>query len=647
VPERPSHKLVVILHADVVGSTALVQHDETIAHQRIQDSFRRFSETIGAYGGVTHEIRGDALVAEFDRASDAVSAGIAFQADNSQINARLEDDVRPEVRIGISMGEVVIADNTITGAGVVLAQRLEQLADPGGMCIQDAAYQSVPKRLPFEYENLGEQQVKGFEEPVRAYRVALKSGMSIPSPDLPNGTRETKPVWRRVAGAVVVFIIVVGGGFAWWQPWKPEFEPASVERMAHPLPDKPSIAVLPFTNMSDDAQQEYFADGMTEDLITDLSKISGLFVIARNSSFSFKGQQVKVRQVAEDLGVRYVLEGSVRRVGDQVRINAQLIDATTGGHLWAERYDGSLADVFALQDQVSRNVVAALSLNLTPEEEHAQAQAETSSPEAYDEFMRGWEHYRKRTPKQYAKALTYFKKAIELDPDYGRAHAAIAWVYWDSAFSKEYSTALGVARQVAKKLAKESIERALENPTPLAHQVVSQILIRDYEHDAAIAEAKLSLQLDPNDADGYYNLADVLIFSGTPEEALEMLDRARRRDPHSQDYYSYLQGMAQFGLGRFEAAAASFERAIELNPDYWEPDVSVGWCIVCEMLAATYGHLGHTNNAKTMIQKVQTYWPRYDVNSALYWWPYKQVDDRERFTNGLRKAGFPDQYRGG
>ena len=440
---------------------------------------------------------------------------------------------------------------------------------------------------------------------------------------------------------IVIALIVAGSATYWFKTQEPKVEAASIDRIAFPLPDKPSIAVLPFTNMSDDAQQEYFVDGMTEDLITDLSKLSGLFVIARNSVFTYKGQPVKISQVAEELGVRYVLEGSVRRSGGQIRINVQLIDATTGRHLWADRYDGAIADVFALQDQVSRNVVAALFLKLTPWEERAQAQARTSSPEAYDAFLRGWEHYRKRTPKQYAKALTYFMKAIELDPDYGRAHAAMAWIYWDSAYS-DWSTSLGLGRQAAKKLARESIKRALKHPTPLAHQVVSRILIRDYEHDEAIVEARLSLQLDPNDADGNYNLAGALIMSGKPEEVFELLDRARRLDPRSQDYYSYLQGMAQFGLDRFEAAAASFERAIELNPDYWEPDPSIGACLVCEMLTATYGHLGRINNAKTMVQKVHTYKSRYSVNSALYWWPYKQTDDRERFTNGLRKAGLPD-----
>jgi TolB-like protein len=413
--------------------------------------------------------------------------------------------------------------------------------------------------------------------------------------------------------------------------------------MAFPLPDKPSIAVLPFTNLSDDPSQEYFADGMTEDLITDLSKISGLFVIARNSSFYYKGQQVKVRQVAEDLGVRYVLEGSVRRAGDTVRINAQLIDATTGGHIWADRYDGTLADVFALQDQVTRNVVVALSLRLTPEGESFQAHPDTTSLEAYDQFLKGWEHYKKRTPKHYAKALTYFAKAVELDPDYGLAHAAMAWIYWNSAY-QEWSVALGLGMQKAKELARNSAERALKHPTPLAHQVVSQIRIREWEHDDAIAEAELSLSINPNDADGNYALAEALIMAGRPHEVSGLLERARRLDPHSQDYYSYLHGMAQFGLNRFEAAAASFERAIELNPDYWEADPSIGWCTACEMLASTYGHLGRMNDAKEMIRKVRKYWPQYSINSAVYWWPYKQLTDRERLSDGLRKAGLPD-YR--
>jgi TolB-like protein/class 3 adenylate cyclase len=336
-------KLAVILHADVAGSTWLVQQDEQLAHERIQIAFGRFSDTIGKYHGRVRELRGDALLAEFERASDAVTAALAFQFDHHEYLTRLNDEIRPEIRVGIALGEVIIADGTITGAGVVLAQRVEQLAKSGGICITSAIHEALPNRLPISIESLGEHALKGFDETVRVYRVQPNPDGSIPTPQQKSIRQESSGNWRWMVIAAMI-VLLAAAGIGYWSS-HPQEEAASIENMAFPLPDKPSIAVLPFTNMSDDPQQEYFADGMTEDLITDLSKISGLFVIARNSSFSYKGQQVKVRQVAEDLGVRYVLEGSVRRAGEQVRINAQLIDATTGGHLWAERYDGSLTDV--------------------------------------------------------------------------------------------------------------------------------------------------------------------------------------------------------------------------------------------------------------------------------------------------------------
>ena len=318
--ETLSRKLVVILHADVVGSTALVQLNETLAHQRIRDTFQRFSETIATHGGIARELRGDALVAEFSKASDAVSAAVDFQNKNAAHNEALTDEVRPAVRIGIAMGEVVIADNTVTGEGVVLAQRLEQLADAGGVCLQGAAYETVPKRLPFEYVKLGEQTLKGFDEPVRAYGVSLKAGKSVLAPGIAK----------------------------------------NVTKQALELPDKPSIAVLPFDNLSDDPEQDYFADGIVEDIITGLSKFRSLLVTARNSTFSYKGTSPNVQQVGKTLGVRYVVEGSVRRAGDRIRVTAQLIDALDGNHVWAERYDRQLVDLFDLQDEITGYIVSTL-----------------------------------------------------------------------------------------------------------------------------------------------------------------------------------------------------------------------------------------------------------------------------------------------
>jgi class 3 adenylate cyclase len=292
--ERQPRKLAVILHADVVDSTALVQRDEALAHERIQDVFHRLAATIESYNGHPLELRGDALVAEFNRASDAVEASLAFQAENTRFNSTLEDDIRPTLRIGISLGEVVVADNTITGEGIVLSQRLEQLASAGGVCVQGAVYEAVPGRLPFEYESLGEQQLKGFSEPVRAYAVSLKSGEAIPPPEvdaMPGEAQRERPKQRWVVVGAMALLVIAGGGLAWFQPWVPREEPASIERMAFPLPEKPSIAVLPLDNLSGDPKQEFFSDGITEDIITRLSQFPHLFVIARHSSFTYKNRR--------------------------------------------------------------------------------------------------------------------------------------------------------------------------------------------------------------------------------------------------------------------------------------------------------------------------------------------------------------------
>jgi len=327
----PSRKLAVILHADVVGSTTLVQKDESLAHARIQAAFQRLAKTSEAYNGTAQEIRGDALVAEFSRASDAVCAALGFQAENADHNRKLPDNIRPELRVGVSLGEVVIGDGTITGAGVVLAQRLEQLAEPGGVVVQGSVSETVPIRLPFAFESLGEQILKGFEQPVRAFVVKLKSGEPLPAPESNADivSQQSRPD--------------EGSG-------RPMFE----------LPDKPSIAVLPFTNMSSDSEHEHFSDGITEDIITELSRFRELFVIASNSTFRFKGKDIDIAQIANRLGVQYMVEGSVRRSGKRVRITAQLVDALSGSEVWADRYDRDLDDIFVVQDEVVAAIAGAL-----------------------------------------------------------------------------------------------------------------------------------------------------------------------------------------------------------------------------------------------------------------------------------------------
>jgi TolB-like protein/ankyrin repeat protein/class 3 adenylate cyclase len=535
--DRLSGKLTVILHADVAGSTELVQQDKELAHKRIRDTFRRFRDTIEKYQGHVLELRGDALLAEFEHASDAVSAALSFQINNAGYNSKINDDLRPTIRVGIAVGEVVIADDTVTGAGVVQAQRVEQLAAPGGVCITAAIQEDIPKRMPVDLENLGEKSLKGFEYPVRVFRVELRFGESIPSPETRAQSDKQQILWKKIAVMAVAVLVIIGGIIYSVQDDTRQIETASLERMAFPLPDKPSIAILPFTNMSGDAEQEYFVDGMTEDLITDISKVSGLFVIARNSVFTYKGKAVKVRQVAEELGVRYVLEGSVRRSGDQVRINAQLIDATTGGHLWADRYDGSMADVFALQDTVTRQIVNALQLKLVQGETTTSRTVNTA---AYDSFLKGWAHYQRRTVNDLKQAVPYLEQAIQLDEKYVQAHAALAAVYWET-LQNNWAEDLGISREDATTYAKAHLAQAMKEPSSLAHWVASNLLIAEGNYEDAVIEARKIVSLDSNNADGYATLANALALSGKADESTKLVEKAVRRNPRSSLLHAAVQ----------------------------------------------------------------------------------------------------------
>jgi TolB-like protein/class 3 adenylate cyclase len=387
--EHLSRKLAVILHADVVGSTSLVQKNETLAHERIQAAFHQFSEAIKSYGGITRELRGDALVAEFDRASDAVAAALAFQVSNGELNATLDDGIQPQLRMGISLGEVVIADNTITGAGVVLAQRLEQLADSGGVVVQGSVSETVPTRMPFEFESMGEMTLKGFDHPVRAFAARLRPGEELPEPET-------------------------------------DATPKTAEPKGLQVPDKPSIAVLALNNMSGDPEQEYFSDGITEDIITELSRFSILYVVARHSSFAFKGEKVDIKEVAEKLGVQYVVEGSVRRVGNRARITAQLIDAETGKHIWGERYDRELDDIFAVQDEVTRAIVATIAAQLGKTVSENAARKTTTSIKSYEYILQANRKYYRFNPDDNIAAAQLYQKAIERDPQFSRAYAGLA-----------------------------------------------------------------------------------------------------------------------------------------------------------------------------------------------------------------------------
>ena len=612
-----------------------MDNDEEATIRTLTTYRKILTSIIQQYRGKVVDTTGDNLLAEFASAVDAVNCAVEIQRELSEQNTELPYERRMEFRIGINVGDVVEEQDRIYGDGVNIAARVEGLADAKGICISGRVYDQVENKLDFKYEYMGEQEVKNIAKPVRVYRVLSHPGAAA------NRVIKAKKAagkrWRNFAIVLVGILIVVTAVVLGWNFYKryvPSItEITSEQPMVLELPDKPSIAVLPFDNMGGDQQQEYFSDGMTDDLITDLSKVSGLFVIARNSVFTYKGKPVKVQQVAQELGVRYVLEGSVRRAGDQVRINAQLIDATTGHHLWAERYDGYLGDVFALQDRITGEIVAALSVKLTSYEKEQVARKYTDNISAYDAFLQGRAHYVRRTPDHYAEAVSCFKKAVELDPNYGQAYAALSLTYWESSHNL-WTYRLGVSYVEARNRAEEYLKMAMDNPSPLAHQAASKMLIDWQKHEMAIAQAQRALALDPNDASSYLAIAYALIYAGRPKEAFGFVERAMRLDPHYPAYYLFVFGLAHFVLDQYEEAATLFERALKLNPENYVPLIP---------LSAARARLGREQEAAATIEKLQKVLPvivTISLVKNLTLCSYKDPADRNRLLAGLRMAGM-------
>jgi TolB-like protein/Flp pilus assembly protein TadD len=408
--------------------------------------------------------------------------------------------------------------------------------------------------------------------------------------------------------------------------------------MKYPLPDRPSIAVLPFVNMSGDPKQEYFSDGMTDDLITDLSKISGLMVIARNSTFAYKGKPVTIKRVAHELGVRYILEGSVRRACHEIRINAQLVDAQTGHHLWAERYDGKMSKIFAMQDQITQKIVSALAVTLTGTEKQMIAGKGTNNVEAYDEFLRGWGYYLRRTPDDLAKAVRSFRKAIELDPNYGRAFAALALAYRvgtvHAGMYKGLREASGGSWLEDRLRVGQYLKEATKNPISIAYVVNADIHVYRRQYEEAIAQAQRAVALDPNNPVCHATMAGILLWSCRPKEAVDFSNWAMRLDPHNAGYYVLQLGIGQFLMGNLEEAATLLKKAVRLNPENLNP---YAW------LPGTFGLLGREKEARAALETfVKEVWQGVEPSlpELMYGFPFKDRAVADRFVNGLIKAGL-------
>jgi TolB-like protein/DNA-binding winged helix-turn-helix (wHTH) protein len=440
----------------------------------------------------------------------------------------------------------------------------------------------------------------------------------------------------RLKAFFALSIIIIGSLIVWLV--KDNYDIHIPQQIANGLvlPGKPSIAVLPFVNTGNKAEYSYFSDGITDDLITGLSEISGLFVISRNSTFQYKGRSVDTRQVARALGVRYILEGSVRRSGEQVRINTQLVDGTTGAQLWAERYDSNLQSVFELQDQVTRMIIDALAMRLGEKDRFGTSSPETSNPEAYDEFLKGWERHWRASREDFAQAEAHFRKALQLDPGYSRAHAALALIYWQ-AWQQGWHQNVGVW-YAGWARARRELEGAMVNPTPLVLSLRSSMQLYNLRFDEAISEARQAVSLNQNSATGYLALAEALGYAGRSTEAIEAVNKALRLDPNFPAPYLSVLGRVKFDQGQFQDAANTLERAILINP---RDESSIIFLI------AAFGHLSEQNKGLALIKQINNHYENEKVRAlSIDWmknrWPYRNKADRERLIEGLKKAGIPD-----
>jgi TolB-like protein/cytochrome c-type biogenesis protein CcmH/NrfG len=545
-------------------------------------------------------------------------------------NAEVPEDRRIVYRIGINIGDIIVEDEDIYGDGVNVAARLEGLADPGGICVARNVFSQVKSKLDLTFEHMGEKEVKNIAEPVTVYRVVLDDkAAALVTPVVQEAT---KPVYRRwvVAAAAAVVLVAAVGGVFWWQPWAPRVEPASVERMAFPLPDKPSIAVLPFDNLSGDPGQEPIADGITENIIAALSSVPNLFVIARNSVFTYKGNPVQVQRVAEEQGVRYVLEGSVQRSGDRLRITAQLIDAVTGNHLWGERYDRDVTDIFALQDEITLKIVEALQVNLTEGEQARIARRGTDNLEAWLLRNQSRGFFLRFTKEDNVRSRELAQKAIELDPKYSGAYTRLGWAHWLDA-----QAGWGKSRADSLKRAVEMAQVAvnLDNADPDNFALLGVIHLILRQHDQAITYMEKAIELVPNDSGKIALLAFVLNYSGAPEKAILLLAKAMRLSPYYDDWYLGELGRAYLLTGQYDEAIDALKQRLRRNPNSGEAHV---------LLAAVYGKLGRENKAQAALAEFLKPRPYYTLRHYAQGEFYKNPEDLGQVLDGLRKAGLQE-----
>ena len=576
-------KLRAIFSADVKGYSVLMADDEVSTIQTLKDYRNIMSICIEQRGGRIVDAVGDNLLAEFDSAVDAVQCAVEVQKGLRDKNQELPEDKKMEFRIGINIADVIEDGDRIFGDGVNVAARIESLADAGGICVSRSTYDQIKNKLELSFDCYGEHKVKNIKEPVRVYKILLE-----PTIDYESITGETLE-----------------------------------------LPDKPSVAVLPFKNLSGDPGQEFFSDGFTEDIITTLAQIPLMFVIARESSFTFKGKSVKIQEIGRDLGVRYVLEGSIQKYGDQIRITAQLIDATNGHHLWAEKYDRELKDIFAMRDEITMKIAAALQVALT-EGESANWGPETESFEAYIKVMQSLEHFKAFTPDDNILSRQKAKEALDLDPNYSSATEMFAWtLLMDGIFGTSKTPEKSIEQ--AFELAQKVLDRGDSDAG--AHFLIGYAYSQKGQFDKAISELEIARDLFPNNAEINAGLGMILNAAGKPEEAINVLKNAMRLNPIPPGWYIGRLGDAYRLTGQHEKAVHEYKKAIQLQPDDMFSHLN---------LALYYVKLGRKADAHAEAAEVLRINPKFSAENYAKQIALKDEASKKLLIDGMRKAGLPE-----
>lgn len=577
VEERVQRRLAAILFADAVASSRLMEKDEAGALTALKRALSQVIEPqIVRRRGRILKYMGDGALAVFDSVVDAVDAAVAIQT------GLRTDDAALRFRIGINLGDVIVEGDDIYGDAVGLAARLQSLAEPGGIAVSQAVQSHVRGKVAVVFIPSGEQRLKNIAEPIPVFRVDLDAAPEPSSAALRSS------------------------------------EPAPV------LETKPSIAVLPFTNMSGDPDQQYFSDGITEDIITELARFRSLFVIARNSSFAYRGQAIDVRRIGRELGVRFVVEGSVRRSNERLRITAQLIEAATGNHVWAERYDRAIGDLFAVQDELTRTIVATLVGQL---EEASTRRAKRKLPEtmaAYELLLRGLEHFHRHTPEDEQRARELFEKAIALEPDYALAHVNLARIFLHQSFWDDSGDALAKGSEHARTALR------LDDSDSWCHLILGVVCLHRQQYEEAESLCRKAMRLNPNDADIAAKMGLVLTDLGKSAEAIEFIETARRLDPHKSDRYSDYLGLAYYTARRYEDAVRAFRTTVD--PKFWDH----AW------MAAAYAQMGAREQAAAHARATLELAPEFTIARYRRAEPFRRREDIEHWVEGFRLAGLPD-----